>query len=48
MYVAVGSKKKGEVNRMTTHIEVKGKKIFDDVNQNNVNRGDVNLKTTMC
>ena len=43
---SVGSKK-GYVNRMTTQIEVRANKKFDDVNQNNVNRGDVNRRITV-
>ena len=35
---------KGDVNRMTAQIEIRGNKKFDDVNQNNVNRGNVNLR----
>ena len=32
---------------MTTQIEVKGNKHFDEVNRNNVNRSDVNRRTTV-
>ena len=33
---------------MTSQIEVRGKKkIFDDLNRNNVNRGDVNPRITV-
>ena len=39
--------KKGDVNRMTTQIEVRGNIKFDDVNRNNVNRGDVNRRITV-
>ena len=31
-------KKKGDVNRMTTQIEVRGHKRFDNVSRNGVNR----------
>ena len=31
---------------MTTQIEVKGNKQFDDVNRNNVNQGDLNRRKT--
>ena len=40
-------KKKGDVNRMTMQIEVRGNKKVDDVNRNNVNRFDVNLSITV-
>ena len=33
--------KKGDINQMMTQIEVREKTIFDDVNRNNVNRGNV-------
>ena len=36
-----------DVNRMTTQIEVRGNKKFDDVNRNNGNRGDVNRRITV-
>ena len=39
--------KKGDVNRMTTQIEVRGNNKFDYVNRNNANRGDVNRKITI-
>ena len=39
--------KKVYVNRMMTQIEVRGNQKFDVVNQNNVNRGDVNRKITV-
>ena len=35
---------KDNVNRMTTQIEVEGNKIFDDINRNNVNRGNTVVK----
>ena len=35
---------KGDVNRLTTQIEIRGNKKFVDVNRNNVNRCDVNLR----
>ena len=41
------SSKKGNINRMTTQIEVRGNKIFDAVNRNNVNRGDENRGITV-
>ena len=31
---------------MTTQVEVKGNKQFDDVNRNNVNQADVNRRKT--
>ena len=40
-------KRKGDVNLMTTQIEVVGNKKYDDVNGNNVNRGDVNRRITV-
>ena len=40
-------KKRGNVNRMTMQIEVGETKIFDDLNRNNLNRGDVNRRTTV-
>ena len=39
--------KKDDVNRMTTQIEVRGNKKFDDVNENNVIRGDINRGITV-
>ena len=39
--------KKGNVNRITTKIQVTGNKKLDDVNRNNFNRGDVNGRTTV-
>ena len=39
--------KEFNVNRMTTQIEVRWNKKFDDVNRNNVNRGDVNRRITV-
>ena len=39
--------KKGDVNRMTTQLEVRGNKRFDDVSRNNVNRGYVNRRITV-
>ena len=41
--VAVGTKT-GDVNWMTTQIEVRGNKKFGDINRKNVNRGDVNRR----
>ena len=38
---------KGNVNRMTTQIKVRGKKKFDNANRDNVNRGDVNRRITI-
>ena len=32
---------------MTMQIEVRGNKKFDDVNRNNVNRGDINRSITV-
>ena len=40
-------KKKGNVNRITTKIQVKGNQKLDDVNRNNFNRGDVNRRITV-
>ena len=39
--------KKGDLNRMTTQIEVTGNKKFFDINRNNVNRGNVNRGITV-
>ena len=39
--------KEGDVNRLTTQIEVRENKKFEDVNQNNVNLGYVNRKITV-
>ena len=40
----VPKKKNGNVNGMTTQIEVKGNKKFYDINRNNINRGDVDRR----
>ena len=48
IYVAVSSKKKKDVCRMTLQIEIiRGNKKFDDINQSNVNRGYVNRRITV-
>ena len=39
--------KKSDVNRITTLIEVRENKKFDNVNRNNVNRVDVNRRITV-
>ena len=39
--------KKGNVNRMTTQIEVRGNKQFDDINRYNINPGDINRRITV-
>ena len=36
--------KKGNINRMTTQIEIRGNKKFYDVNRSNYNRGKVNRR----
>ena len=40
-------KKKGDVNRITTKIQVTGNKKLDDVNRNNFKRGEVNRRVTV-